>query len=44
MGFVLFYLIVMCPLIAILWYFVAESSTVGPFRPDEDSADEHDEC
>lgn len=44
MGFVIFYVIVMCPLIALLWFFIAEASTVGPFQPGADSGSEPDEC
>lgn len=44
MVFILFFMIVMCPLMVILFYFVEESKTVGPFQPDEHSGDEPDEC
>lgn len=42
--FAVFFMIAMAPLMAILYFFVIEIRTAGPFRPDEHSGHEHDEC
>ena len=44
MVFILFFMIVMCPLTALLFFFIAEARTAGPFQPESRCDDGPDEC
>jgi len=44
MVYILFFMIVMCPLVVLLFFFIAEAKTAGPFRSEshcDGGPDEH---